>query len=207
MNHCASEKADGTPCRRPVNKTGDFCSSHGGGFTEEETQEELTKASESVERPWRKMDRSARTPFGGQRRKMNVDLGALRKLESRGIVPRWINEDTTGQRLKDAESGGYSYVDSDGQQLLGDAQESQEKGRAVRVVVGRHEDGSTQYAYLMGIPQEFYDEDQAKKEAINKLADDAIRGGNPADVELSDKLVGKIRNNGIKINSETNYRP
>jgi|WetSurMetagenome_2_1015567.scaffolds.fasta_scaffold59543_2 hypothetical protein len=118
--------------------------------------------------------RTERIPFGVPRLKMNLDQETLRNLESKGLVPRWVNE--TDSRLINAEKGGYEFINS--KVKVGDEQKEVEDQR-IKQRVGTNRDGSPMFSYLMAIPKEYYDEDQAEKEKINKKVDDAIRGGSP----------------------------
>lgn len=80
-----------------------------------------------------------------------------RKLDApkrEGFVRRWIN-DTPG-RIQDAQGGGYAIVKKD--------------GKPWTTVVGVREGGGSLVAYLMEIPQQFYDQDfAAKQEKRNEL--------------------------------------
>ena len=48
----------------------------------------------------------------------------------------------------------------------------------MRKLVGKHKDGKPKYAYGMVIKKKYYQENQDKKEEVNKMVDDAIKGGN-----------------------------
>lgn len=110
---------------------------------------------------------------------MSLDNRTQALFKKEGLVPRWVNDDDHGGRVQAAINGGYDFVSSDGEMIVGDAVKKEDANRRVRKLVGTHKDGSPQYAYLMGIKKEFYDEDQAKKEEQNQMVDDAIRGGAP----------------------------
>lgn len=127
-----------------------------------------------------RQDRKARVPFGVQRRKMTLDSATEARLKAEGKVPRWINDDDHGSRLQAAQDGSYEFLMAEGTEVVGDAQETQERDRRIRKLVGTHKDGSPKYAFLMAIPKELYDEDQAAKEEKNKLVDQAIKGGSPS---------------------------
>lgn len=109
----------------------------------------------------RATDRDETTP-----RRQRIPLGVPRqKLHYRsrpGYVRRWINDTKT--RLHAAEEAGYEHVTEE------------HDGRDVHVTryVGTNEDGSPMVAHLMEIRQEFYDEDQAAKEARNAQVDQQI---------------------------------
>lgn len=124
-------------------------------------------------------DRTKRVPFGVARKKLDIDRGTSARLKAENKVPRWINEDD--MRLMNAQEGGYEFVESAGVEIVGG--EKQEQDRRIRKAVGKHANGQPKYAYLMAIPKEFYEEDQQKKEGVNKKVDDAIRGGNPVGLQ------------------------
>lgn len=122
-----------------------------------------------------------REPAG---RKKRTPLGAptqrLASHEREGFHPRWVN-DTPG-RLARAEAAGYEFVTS------GD--EQQEKRREL---VGRNADGSAMYAYLMEIPREYYEEDQAAKMAPLEDFDRTLNSGTtPTGAEVSPQDAGQF---------------
>jgi hypothetical protein len=124
--------------------------------------------------------RTERIPFGVPRLKLDIDQATKINLKGKGRVPRWINDSDT--RISDAMAGGYEFVNDDRLPVSTEQQEgteAQSQERRIRKAVGKNEDGSTKYAYLMAIPEEFYQEDQAKKEERNKMVDIAIKGGAP----------------------------
>jgi hypothetical protein len=127
-----------------------------------------------------RQDRKARVPFGVQRRKMTLDKATEARLKAEGKVPRWVNDDDHGSRLQQAQDGSYEFLTATGTEAVGDAQETQERDRRIKKLVGTHKDGSPKYAFLMAIDKELYDEDQAAKEQTNKMVDQAIKGGNPS---------------------------
>ena len=125
-------------------------------------------------------ERRTRQPLGIMRKKMSLDSDTMQLLEKKGLVPRWINDDDHGMRIKNAVNGGYDFISSDGEMIVGDSVKKEDINRRIRKKVGTHKDGSVKYAYLMSIKKEFYEEDQAKKEEQNEMVDGAIRGGSPA---------------------------
>lgn len=122
--------------------------------------------------------RRKRTPFGVARLKLSLDDDTLKRLEKDDLVPRWINDEDHGSRIRNAIDGGYEFVESSGAEEVGG--ESVETDRRIKKLVGSNHDGSPKYAFLMAIPRKFYEEDSKAKEENNKLVDDAIRGGTPA---------------------------
>jgi len=147
--------------------------------------------------------RTERVRFGGLKRKLNLDSATEKRIKADNLVPRFINDSDHGQRLRDAEAGGYKFIEAEGTEKVGDAEELQERDRRIRRLVGTNKDGSPQYAYLMGIPKEFYDEDQAEKEKENLKVDEAIRGGNPKGL----KHHGIPRSQGDTYVKNVNYKP
>lgn len=127
----------------------------------------------------RKTNRRERVPFGVASLKMNLDSSTMERLKKEEKVPRWIND--VDDRIISAERGGYEFVDDSGHEAIktGDAGEVQEQDRRIKRRVGKTKDGAPIIAYLMAIPKEYYDEDQAKKEEVNARVDQAIKGGTP----------------------------
>ena len=123
-----------------------------------------------------RQDRRKRVPFGVRKLTMNVDAETKKRLEAEGKVPRWINDED--DKLTLAQEGWYEFVESDGIEV-GDKGEKQEARRKVRKLLGKRKDGSPQYAYLMAIDREYYEEDQRAKEDVNMKVDEAIRAGKP----------------------------
>ena len=121
--------------------------------------------------------RKERVPFGQARQKLNLGTELQKKLDSEGLRPYWFNDDDHGERLRDAQRGGYEFVTADGDEKVGDAKEVQERDRKIKKLVGTHKDGRPKYAYLMAIKKEWYEEDKEAKEENNRMVDDAIRGG------------------------------
>lgn len=105
--------------------------------------------------------RQARVPLGTPQQKLQAP-------SRRGYVRRWIND--MDNRIAMARQGGYEHV-------------KEEDGSEKRVHVGTKRDGSPMFGYLMEIREEFYNEDQARKQAENDRIDAAIRRGTPGDVE------------------------
>ena len=100
----------------------------------------------------RAANRPKRTPLG-QRSRLSLNGVEIPK----GMVGRVIN-DKPG-RIQEALEAGYRFIMSDGQ--LGDERCSDPTKMGSYVT--KHV-GSVMTAYLMAIPKEFYDEDQAAKQ-------------------------------------------
>lgn len=114
--------------------------------------------------------RRERTPFSANRKRLDTAQRA-------GYVRRWFNDQD--DRIQRAEAAGYTFVKK-GETEVGD----KEVGRGntdinsrTSTVVGRTAQSQAIRAYLMEIPEAWYQEDQAKKEATNQMVDDAIRAG------------------------------
>lgn len=109
----------------------------------------------------------------GEGRRARVPLGIaqlkLRAGRREGYRRRWIN-DKPG-RLDAALAAGYEFA-QDG--VAGSTNPGSRISRPVDV----NEDGSPRSAYLMEIPEEFYREDFAAKQAALDETDAAIRAGN-----------------------------
>lgn len=115
-----------------------------------------------------KAERKKRVPLGVPRSKLAVPQRA-------GYERRWINDDNKG-RLQNALAGGYSYVNDPNLQVGEDGGGDKTDSRVSRIV-GRAEGGKPLRAFLMEIPSEMYQEDQASKQAALDEVDRAIRKG------------------------------
>lgn len=108
-----------------------------------------------------------------ERKKKRVPFGALRsKLTVLYQIPgyhlHWIN-DTPG-RIHEAQQGDYEFVSP--KEVGFDEAETK-----VKRLVGKNDDGSALYAYLMKIRQDWYDEDQKTYQAYLDDMDNQIRNG------------------------------
>lgn len=97
-----------------------------------------------------------RVPFGAQTLKMNY-------LDRPGFHRHWFNDDDRG-RVARAQKAGYTHV-------------LDEDGKPVSMPVGVREGGGALRAYLMEIPQEWFQEDQAAGQKLVDEIDEAIYGG------------------------------
>jgi len=141
--------------------------------------------------------------MGVMRKKLTLDGKTMAMLKSKGLVPRIINDDDHGSRIQDAITGGYDFISSDGNMILGDTTKKEDLNRRVKKLVGTNKDGSPKYAYLMAIRKDFYDEDQTKKEEQNMMVDDSIRGGNT----VGTKPHGVTPESGGTYKKTINYSP
>lgn len=121
---------------------------------------EITTAVRSEDdRPKRK----ERKNFGG----FNLKLSARTR---DGFHRCFMNDDGN---VDEALDSGYTFVKKEGFE----DQPGTDLGTNDRRLVGKKEDGSPLYAYLMEIEQEFFEEDQAKIQAVCDDRDNAIRQG------------------------------
>ena len=120
--------------------------------------------------------RIPRVPFSGPKLRMQMSDQERKVFDTRGYVPRWIN-DQDG-RLQRALSGGYDYVDPKYATSIGSGAlhaGNTSKDSRVSMVVSRGVPVIT--SYLMEIKKEFYDEDQKVKQDRNDLVDKTLEGG------------------------------
>lgn len=116
-------------------------------------------------------------PIRGKRESFNGTEGKLRIGHQIEGYHTHIFNDTPG-RIEQALRVGYEFVTPDevGGTATNVVSRNTDIGDKVRFLVGTDGD-APQYAYLMKIKQEFYEEDQDKLQAKNDLTDEAIRGG------------------------------
>ena len=144
----------------------------------------------SVEREQvRSEERTARVPFGGPRLRLQLSDTDRKVFDKRGMVPHWFN-DQDG-RIARAEGAGYKFVDPKYTPSLGSGavHGNTSLGPRVSLIVSKGEPIIT--AYLMEIKQEYYDEDQAAKEAVNSQVDDALALGGHLGSDLENEYKPK----------------
>ena len=141
-------------------------------MTQENTTTPLTRTQ--ADRP----KRESRVPFGVTRTKLEVPMTI------EGYHLHWVN-DSAG-RIPEAQRGGYTFVEP---KEVG----AVDTGTQVKRLVGRNEDGSALYAYLMKIETAFYIEDQATIQGEVDQFDRAIKRGSLEEVS------GDNRYSNIKI--------
>ena len=105
--------------------------------------------------------RRARVPLGIKQANLAASARA-------GYQRRWVN-DTPG-RLQQAEQGGYTFVSTD------PTAKSTDLGAHTSRVVGTKEDGTAMQAFLMEIPMDWYEEDQATKQKPLDDFENALKG-------------------------------
>jgi len=137
-----------------------------------------------------KEGRVARVPFSGPRLRLQLSDVDRKKFEDEGFVPHWFNEQDG--RIQRAQGGGYVFVTPDEVPSLGHGvihQGSTDTDSKVSLIVSRGE--PIIRAYLMKIRKEFYDEDQAAKEANNALVDEALALGGDRGSDLENEYRPK----------------
>ena len=137
--------------------------------------------------------------FGQRKMKMKLDSATEARLKSEGLRFRWVNDDEG--RLDEAYQGDYDFLTADGTEQIGI--EATDKGRRMRKLVGKHKDGTPKYAYGMVIKEQYYQENQDKKEEVNKMVDEAIKGGTAPGT----KKHGVDPSHGSTNIKEMNYNP
>lgn len=145
----------------------------------------------SVEREQsRSEERTVRVPFGGPRLRLQLSAADRKEFDRRGMVPRWFN-DQDG-RIAQAEGAGYQFVTPKQVTSLGSGAihgGNANVGSKVSLVVSKGEPIIN--AYLMEIKKEFYDEDQAAKEAVNAQVDEALALGGHIASDLENEYKPK----------------
>ena len=96
----------------------------------------------------------------------------------------WCN-DVEGA-LEQAQAGGYSFVTP---KEVGETRD----GSQVKRLVGTKKDGSPLYAYLLKIPQEWHEEDNAQKAEIDDAFERAIKRGKLEEGRNDNRYDGGIK--------------
>lgn len=109
-----------------------------------------------------RIDRNKRIPLGG----ISLKLQATQRP---GFTLRYVNDD--GARISDALQAGWMFVPRD------DATPDDGQAGSVFRDVGAAKGGGVQRAYLMDIPTEWYEADQAAKAAAIDAKESAIKQG------------------------------
>lgn len=138
----------------------------------------------------------------GERPRRGVFNGTVGKLQVYGDIPGYhmhIINDVPG-RIEEALSSGYEFVSPSeiGGTTTNVVSRNTDLGDKVRFLVGQSDRGEGLYAYLMKLPQEWYDEDQQELQRVNDRVDHAIRNGkNTKDGTSSDGFY--VPRDGIKL--------
>jgi hypothetical protein len=115
---------------------------------------------------------------GARPRNLN---GMTLKLEVHGTVPGYqlavINDDKN--RIREVQMNGWQFVQDDEIDGVNANVTSfnTDPGSLVRFAVGTKENGEPLYGYLMKLPLEIWEEDQAAKEQQNAKVDSIIKRG------------------------------
>lgn len=140
-------------------------------LTMEEKIAKVEAKKEVIRSTAERKQRDKRKSFNGTEGKLRID----HQIEGFHLH---IFNDSPG-RIEQALGVGYEFVNPNevGGTATNVVSRNTDIGDKVRFLVGTGEKGEPQYAYLMKIQQEFYEEDQAALQAKNDLIDQAIRGG------------------------------
>lgn len=138
--------------------------------------------------------RKERIPFGVPQSRLTVAN------QDPNFVYRWVNDDGRG-RLDRAVQGGYEFAPSETTRVgTGSADGNSDVGSKVSRVVGTQEGGAGMRAYLMRIPRDLYNEDQAAKQRQVDLIDKAIKRG---DAHKSGDDNRYVPSAGISVSEKT----
>tara|TARA_R110000803_G_scaffold184316_1_gene246662 strand:- start:153 stop:626 length:474 start_codon:yes stop_codon:yes gene_type:complete len=137
----------------------------------------------------RKQDRRERVPLGTLRLKMAVS-------PVEGYVLRWLND--RGNRIGDAEQGGYQFVTYEelGEKAIGQynaTPDSMDMGERVSKVVGTQENGVPLVAFLMKIDKEWYDDDQKEKANGIRATELGLMNLDGASDDLRNNSYGEVK--------------
>lgn len=117
-----------------------------------------------------KKQRPNRVPVAESRNVLTVEGN----IDRNAFVPRWVND--VDDRIARFVNAGYEFVKNDGI-TVGDT--TVDFNRQTDTSIVRKGVGGGKVAYLMAIPKEFYDEDQAKKQAkLDELEDTMLQAVN-----------------------------
>lgn len=156
-------------------------------------EEKISKVEAKQEAVRSETQRGKRASFNGTEGKLRVGKD----------LPGWhlhIFNDGPG-RIEQALSVGYEFVSPAeiGGTSTNVVSRNTDIGDKVRFLVGVDAQNEPQYAYLMKIRQEFFEEDQGILQSRNDIIDEAIRGGkNTKEGYSSDGFYSP--KDGIKLN-------
>jgi hypothetical protein len=126
--------------------------------------------------------RRERIPFSANRTRLQVDK------QIAGHHLRFFNDESG--RIQRALDAGYEFVKPDEIGSVGDKEVhggNSDLNSKVSRVVGRNAQGVPVRAFLMKIRDEWRAEDMAKKEAVNKRVDEAVRVGTAGGVTVENQ--------------------
>lgn len=133
--------------------------------------------------------RVKRKPFGGLQLKMDIDPETKRRLEAENKVAIWMKDE--GGKIQDALNSDYVHCKAE---TVGGEDQTD---ATISMRTGTMKHGEPEICYLMEIPREYYEQDQAYIEEQNLAVDHAIRGGETAgqlnvDPNLGETSVKKV---------------
>lgn len=127
--------------------------------------------NQSAARSRDRSSRKERVPLGVARTRLSIDESA----KDPNYNYRWIT-DKPG-RLDSAQSGGYEFAPEQVKVGQDVKDGNSDVGSRVSRVVGTNSDGTPQRGYLMRIPKEYFEADQAEKQRKVDDIDAAIKRG------------------------------
>lgn len=149
----------------------------------EKTQGDSTKVVRSEGERHVEQQPRERIPFGIPRSKLAVAIAI------EGYHLHWIN-DSAG-RIYEAQQGGYAFVSPEEVGAEGEDK--------VKKLVGKNEDGSPMFAYLMKIDLDLYEQDQKVLGSVQDQFDKAIKSGSLNEKTGENRYIPK---GGISIKSK-----
>ena len=134
--------------------------------------------------------RRKRVPFGGSHRtKLQLSDEDTKSFKENGWTVRWIN-DKDG-RIQQAQAGGWNFTTPEDAPSIGQyslTKGSDDLNGKVSLIVSKGE-GNPIRAFLMKIQTEYFNEDKAAKEAINRGYDEALNAGQPGGNVVGEQYV------------------
>lgn len=127
-----------------------------------------------------------RVPFSANRTRLSVQ--ALEK----GFVYRWFNDQD--DRISRAVAAGYEFAKPEEIGGVGDKEVhggNSDLNSKVSKVVGRTGENKPIRAFLMKLRDEWYAQDQSKKEETNRLVDQAVRANKAGGASVENQY-GKV---------------
>ena len=127
-----------------------------------------------------------RVPFSANRTRLAV------KLKEEGFQHRWFNDQD--DRIQRAIDAGYEFVKPEEIGRVGDKEVhggNSDLNSKVSKVVCRTAENQPIRAFLLKIRNEWFREDQLKKEETNKLVDQAVRAGRAGGTSVENQY-GKV---------------
>jgi len=125
-----------------------------------------------------KKQRPDRIPVAESRNRLTVEG----KVDRVNFVQRWVND--VDDRIPRFKAAGYEFVNNDGISVGDDTVDYRS---TTDTSIVRKGVGGGKVAYLMQIPREWYEEDQAKKQArVDEIEDAMVQSVN------ADQSYGKV---------------